>query len=158
MSQEFTRPYWWYIASKPTHDVDYFKNLTRCIFQAGLNWVVVDKKWLNFIEAFNNFNISKIALYDDKDFTRLIETPSIIRNKKKILATIHNAKEFQRITKEFGSFGQWLDGLDKANNYSEVVKQIIAKFKHVGKMTAHTFLHSVGEPIDYDAVMLGAHP
>ncbi len=84
------------------------------------------------------------------------ENPNIVRNKKKILATIHNAKEFQRIIKEFGSFGKWLDRLDKSHNYSEVVNHIIAIFKHVGKMTAHTFLHSVGESIEYDESLFGS--
>jgi DNA-3-methyladenine glycosylase I len=150
MSQEGTPPSWWYVTSKPTSDVAYFQNLTRCIFQAGLNWQVIDKKWPNFVQAFNEFNISKIASYDEKDFKRLSENTSIIRNKKKIRATIHNAKEFQRINKEFGSFGKWLNSLDKANNYSEVVKQIISVFKHVGKMTTHFFLSSVGETIEHD--------
>jgi len=80
----------------------------------------------------------------------LSENASIVRNKKKIRATIHNAKEFQRIIKEFGSFSKWLNSLDNTNNYSEVVKQIITVFKHVGKMTTHIFLHSVGEAIEQD--------
>lgn len=158
MSQEWTPPSWWYVTSKPTSDAAYFKNLTRCIFQAGLNWQVIDKKWPNFVQAFNDFNISEIAIYDEEDFKRLSEDPSIIRNKKKILATINNAKEFQRIIKEFDSFNKWLDSLDKSNNYTEVVKQITAVFKHVGKMTAHTFLHSVGEAIKYDESLFGPHP
>jgi DNA-3-methyladenine glycosylase I len=158
MSQEWTPPSWWYVTNKPKSDAAYFENLTRCIFQAGLNWQVIDKKWPNFIQAFNYFNISEIALYDDEDFKRLSEDPSIIRNRKKILATMHNAKEFQRIVKEFGSFSKWLDSLDKSGNYIEVVKQLRDVFKHVGKMTAHTFLHSVGEDIKYDETLFGPHP
>jgi 3-methyladenine DNA glycosylase Tag len=158
MSREWTPPSWWYVANKPSSDVAYFANLTRCIFQAGLNWQVIDKKWPNFIRAFNDFNISKIALYDEEDFNRLSEDTSIVRNKKKILATIHNAKEFQRIVQEFGSFSKWLDSLDKSNNYAAVVTQLMALFNHVGKMTAHTFLHSVGEAIEHEESLFGPQP
>jgi len=158
MSQEWTPPSWWYVTSKPTSDAGNFENLTRCIFQAGLNWQVIDKKWPNFVKAFDDFNTSKIASYEEEDVKRLSEDTSIIRNKKKILATIYNAKDFQRIIKEFGSFSKWLDSINKSDNYAVVVKQITTLFKYVGKMTAHTFLHSVGEAIEYDESVFGPHP
>jgi 3-methyladenine DNA glycosylase Tag len=73
-----------------------------------------------------------------------------VRNRAKILATIHNAQEFKRMASEHGSFKKWLESLDKSNNYAGVINQLVSRFKHVEKMTAFTFLFSVGEDIQYD--------
>ncbi len=154
---EWTPPDWWYSDTKPSNDSEYFENLTRCIFQAGLNWQVVTKKWNNFRTAFRNFNITKVASFNQDDIEQLISNPDIIRNKRKIQSTIYNAQEFQRIANEEGSFQSWVDSLDKSNNYRGVVRQLTTRFKHVGQMTAHTFLHSVGEDIRYDSGVYGRH-
>jgi len=154
---EWTPPDWWYSNTKPPNDSAYFENLTRCIFQAGLNWQVVTKKWENFRTAFHNFNITKVASFNQDDVEQLISNPDIIRNKRKIQSTIYNAQEFQRIGNEAGTFQSWIDSLDKANNYARVVRQLTTRFKHVGQMTAHTFLHSVGEDIRYDSGVYGNH-
>jgi 3-methyladenine DNA glycosylase Tag len=66
------------------------------------------------------------------------------------VSTVENAKEFLRIRKEFGSFQEWLDSLDKTGNYKEVVKILRSRFKHVGPTTANIFIWSVGEPIKRD--------
>ena len=150
MPEEWTPPYWVYTDKRPETDTQYFENLTRCIFQAGLSWQLMSNKWPNFQKAFHSFNISKIAGYGAKDITRLSNDAGIVRNKRKINATIHNAREFERIIKEQKSFQQWLDSLDKTNNYDLIVKQLKSRFKHVGPSTAHIFLWSVGEPIKYD--------
>ncbi len=154
---EWTPPDWWYSDTKPSNDSEYFENLTRCIFQAGLNWQVVTKKWNNFRTAFRNFNITKVASFNQDDIEQLISNPDIIRNKRKIQSTIYNAQEFQRIANEEGSFQSWVDSLDKSNNYRGVVRQLTTRFKHVGQITAHTFLHSVGEDIRYDSGVYGRH-
>jgi 3-methyladenine DNA glycosylase Tag len=150
MHAEWKMPSWWYRDKKPPNDRAYFENLTRCIFQAGLSWRTIDNKWPNFVNAFHNFELSKISAYGFADIERLTEDKGIVRNRAKILATIHNAQEFRSIVSEHNSFGKWLDDLDKSNNYAEVVKQLVSRFKHVGKMTAQTFLYSVGEDIQYD--------
>jgi DNA-3-methyladenine glycosylase I len=74
----------------------------------------------------------------------------IVRNRRKILATIHNAKVFEHISQEHGSFQRWLDHLDKSENYTEVIKRLIEQFNHVGKSTAQIFFYSVGEQIKHD--------
>jgi len=150
MPEEWTPPNWVYKDKRPGTDIQYFGNLTRCIFQAGLSWQLMSNKWPNFQKAFHSFNISKIAGYGAKDITRLSNDAGIVRNKRKINATIHNAREFERIIKEQKSFQHWLDSLDKTNNYDLVVKQLKSRFKHVGPSTAHIFLWSVGEPLKYD--------
>lgn len=155
MTQEWTPPGWWYTKQKPPDDSAYFENLTHCIFQAGLNWQVIANKWPNFVNSFHNFAISKIASYGDEDIKRLREDSSIVRNMSKIVATIHNAREFERVASEHGSFRKWLGSLDKSDNYALVVAKLKARFKHVGDTTARIFLHSVGEPLKVDESLHG---
>ena len=140
-------PDWWYREKRPSTDTVYFENMTRVIFQAGLNWQVIDKKWPSIKKAFQNFNIEKIACFTDADVERLMKDPEIIRNKGKIKAIIQNAQNFIAIEKRYGSFQKYLDSLDKSNNYENAIKDIVNKFKWLGPPSASTFLYTVGEKI-----------
>ena len=151
-------PTWVFTDKRPTTDREYFENMTRCIFQGGLNWVMIANKWPNFKAAFDDFNIEKVAAYGLEEQERLQNDAGIIRNKQKIMATLHNAEEFKRIAKENGSFKKWLDGLDKGNNYDYVVKRLTSRFKRVGPSTAHIFLWSVGEPLVWDESLHSRRP
>lgn len=157
MSQEWTPPSWMYRDERPPDDSAYFENLTRCIFQAGLSWRMIGDKWPNFRAAFDDFDVRAVASYGDDDVERLLGDAGIVRNRRKILATIDNAREFERIAGEHGSFRGWLDALDKSDNYAGVEKQLSSKFKHVGKSTARIFLYTVGEDIKYDEGAVGHH-
>ncbi len=81
----------------------------------------------------------------------------IIRNRRKIQAAIHNAKEIERIAEEHGSFQGWLDGLDKSDNYAGVEKELSSRMKHVGESTARIFLYAVGEGVRHDESAVGTH-
>lgn len=140
-------PQWWYRNSRPKTDDAYFENLCRVLFQTGLNWRVVEKKWPTTKPAFCNFNIDKIADFNSDDVNRLLNDKGIIRNKYKIHAIIENAKRFQQIAKQYGSFRAFLDSQDKSNNYSKVVQGLADTFERIGPITAALFLYSVGETI-----------
>ena len=158
MPEERTIPPWVFTDKRPTTDKEYFENMTRYIFQGGLNWVMIANKWPNFKAAFDNFDIEKVAAYGLEEQERLQNDAGIIRNKQKIMATLHNAEEFKRIAEEHGSFRKWLDGLDKGNNYDYVVKRLRSRFKRVGPSTAHIFLWSIGEPLVWDESLHSRRP
>lgn len=141
-------PDWWYRNKRPSNDEAYFENMCRVIFQAGLNWQVIDKKWETTKKAFHDFDIHAVACFTDTDFVRLLNDTGIIRNKGKIKALIQNAQNFVVIQKKYGSFQKYLDSQDKSNNYANVVKDLINKFKWLGPSTASTFLYTVGENIN----------
>ncbi len=133
----------------PPDDSAYFENLTHCIFQAGLNWKMIANKWPRFTEAFAGFDVEKVAGFGDEDVERLMADKGIVRNRRKILATIENARTFTRIAGEHGSFKKWFKGLDKSDNYAGVMKELKKAFSHVGNSTANIFIHTVGEDIKY---------
>jgi 3-methyladenine DNA glycosylase Tag len=138
-----------YRKSRPD-DKGYFENMTRVIFQGGLNWRIIDKKWPNFQEAFNNFSINEVAEFDDSEVERLMKDSGIVRNRAKITATIKNANQFQTIIRTSGSFQRYLDNLDKSNNYEHIVKELAEKFSRLGPASTRIFLYSVGENIKHE--------
>lgn len=93
----------------PLHnDRKLFEFLVLEAMQAGLSWRIILNKRQEFRKAFDNFQVEKIANYDIVKIDELCSNPLIIRNKKKIEATIINANAFVRIQKEFGSFDTYI--------------------------------------------------
>jgi 3-methyladenine DNA glycosylase Tag len=142
-------PEWMYRKRRPSSDDAYFENMTRIIFQAGLSWKMIDKKWLNFRKAFKDFSIDKVSRFKTSDMQRLMKNESIVRNRAKIAATIQNAAQFKSISKRFGSFQSYLDRLDQSNNYFAVVKELGNQFQRLGPSSARIFLYTVGEDIKH---------
>lgn len=116
--------------------------MTRSVFTAGLNWKVIENKWPNFQKAFADFSIVKVAKFSDKDVKRLMNDTGIVRNEKKIQATIHNASEFLKLAKDFGSFQKYIDSFGK--DEERMLETVQDHFQHVGASTARTFLWSSG--------------
>jgi DNA-3-methyladenine glycosylase I len=140
-------PEWWYREKRPSTDKEYFENMSRVIFQAGLNWHVIDNKWPTSKKAFANFNIDKVSCFTDADVQILMKDSGVVRNRSKIEAIIYNARGFKAIEQNFGSFQSYLDSLDKSNNYSQAIKDLTSKFKRLGPASASLFLYTVGEKI-----------
>jgi 3-methyladenine DNA glycosylase Tag len=140
-------PKWWYYNKRPSSDDAYFENLCRIIFQTGLNWSVIDKKWSTIKQAFCGFNVAKVASFGESDVKRLLSNKGVIRNPYKIHAIIVNAKKFGEIASHYGSFKAYLDHQDKSDNYAKIVKELADNFERIVPITASLFLLSVGEKI-----------
>jgi len=140
-------PAWIYRKKRPPNDDKYFENMARVIFQAGLGWKMIDKKWLNFKKAFADFSVDKVAQFGAAAVERLMKDEGIVRNRVKIMATIENAKEFKKIKTKHGSFQAYLEGLDKSKNYALVIKELGKTFQRLGPSSARIFLYSVGEDV-----------
>ena len=75
--------------------------------QAGLSWITILRKRENCRRAFDNFDVNRIARYDERDVARLLGDAGIVRNRLKIAASIGNA----RATLELYEAGESLDRL-----------------------------------------------
>lgn len=96
---------------KPIYDDQkLFESLILDGAQAGLSWRTILSKRDNYRKAFDNFNVGKVALYDEEKIESLMTSEGIIRNKLKIKSAINNAKVFISIQKEFGSFSNYIWG------------------------------------------------
>ncbi|MGA9270790.1 MAG: DNA-3-methyladenine glycosylase I [Lutimonas sp.] len=124
-------------------DNELFGRLILEINQAGLSWTTILNKQDNFRKAYSNFDIAKIARYQDKDTARLLSDAGIIRNKLKINAAIFNACKVLEIQEEHGSFKNWLDSQPEME-IKEWVKLFKKNFKFTGGEITKEFLMSTG--------------
>jgi 3-methyladenine DNA glycosylase Tag len=131
---------------KPRDDDGYLAVLTQAVFQAGFSWQVVRDKWPNFQRAFDHFSIEKVARYDDRDLERLLEDASIVRNGKKIQATIDNARVMRNLIAKHGSIHAYLRSMDGLP-YQERSKALSKQFKWLGKTGVYFFLWCVEEEV-----------
>lgn len=93
----------------PVHnDRAIYEFLVLEAFQAGLSWRTILHKRDSFRKAFAGFNPRKVAKYGHKEITRLLKNPGIVRNRKKIEASINNARKFLEVKKEFGTFSKYM--------------------------------------------------
>jgi DNA-3-methyladenine glycosylase I len=93
----------------PVHDDRViFEFLTLEGAQAGLSWTTILRKRENYAEAFNHFDPERIAQFDDARIAALLANPGIVRNRRKIEATIQNARSFLAVQGEFGSFDAYI--------------------------------------------------
>jgi len=139
-----------------------FEAIILDTFQAGLSWLIVLKKRENFRAAFDDFDASKIAKYDDKKIKQLIEDKGIIRNKLKIYACVTNAQHFLRLQGEHGTFSryiwQFVSGKPLINNWKDMSdmpatskeSDAMSKalkgegFKFVGSTICYAFMQAAG--------------
>lgn len=124
-------------------DNELFERLVLEINQAGLSWETILKKQEGFKKAYDNFDITIVANYDEDDKARLLNDSSIIRNKLKIEAAIHNARAILSLQKEHGSFKNWLD-MQHPKTKDEWVKLFKKTFKFTGGEIVNEFLMSTG--------------
>jgi len=95
-------------ATPPKDDGGYFKRMTTYLFSSGLIWKVVENKKEAFKKAFADYSPARVAHYTEADVKRLMADPGIVRNEKKIRATIHNAAQFLELKRSYGSFEGYL--------------------------------------------------
>src|SRR5215212_8083057 len=78
--------------------------------QAGLSWDTVLRKREHYRKVFDGFDPAKIAKWDEKKKSRLMQDEGIIRNRAKIEAAVVNAKAFMAVQREYGSFAKYVWG------------------------------------------------
>jgi len=131
---------------RPPDDNGYFEELTKAVFRAGFSWRVIHDKWTHFRVAFDDFDIPAVASYDEIDLDRLLSDTGIVRNGRKIEATMHNAQVMQEIISEHGSFFDYLRSLDNLS-YAKRRQILCDLFQNVGPTSVFVFLHSVDEEV-----------
>ncbi|MBL7111086.1 MAG: DNA-3-methyladenine glycosylase I [Bacteroidales bacterium] len=153
---------------EPVHDDrKHFEFMVLDLFQAGLSWLTIMKKRENFRAAFDNFRVEKVAKYDSRKIDSLLGDAGIIRNRMKIQATIHNAKEFIKVQDEFGSFDKYIwqfTGGSTIHNKWKELKQLpvttlesdeMSKqlkkrgFKFVGSTICYSYMQAAGMVNDH---------
>ncbi|MFD3190557.1 DNA-3-methyladenine glycosylase I [Sedimentitalea sp. HM32M-2] len=108
LNQQLTRP----VPPETLRDLPedrWLSIITRCIFQAGFSWKVIEAKWDGFETAFDGFDPGKCAMMDDTKFDALLQDKSIVRNGTKI-ATVRDNAAFLLELRDQGGAGAVLGG------------------------------------------------
>ncbi len=154
---------------KPVYDDrTLFEFLILETMQAGLSWITILRKRRNYSDALDQFDMHKIAQYDQAKQEELLQNTGIIRNKLKVKSIITNAQLFIEIQKEYGSFSkfiwQYVDGKpikNKVTDYKNapantVLSDQISKdlkkrgFKFVGSTIMYAFMQAIGMVNDHE--------
>jgi len=152
----------------PVHDDrTLFEFLTLEGAQAGLSWNTILQKRAHYKKVLDNFDVSKVALYDQAKYDSLLVDPGIVRNRLKISSTINNAQRFLEVQQAFGSFDaylwQFVDGKPVVNarqSRTEIpaktaVSDTLSKdltrrgFKFVGSTICYAMMQAVGMVNDH---------
>ena len=147
-------------------DRELFELLVLESFQAGLSWITVLKKREAFRVAFDNFDVEKVAKYDENKINELLKNKDIIRSKGKINSAINNAKIFIEIQKEFGSFSNYIwkftnnkiikntsDEQFVSTPLSDEISKDLKKrsMKYVGTVIIYSYLQAIGVVNDHES-------
>jgi len=123
---------------------DYLEVITRAVFQAGLSWASIAQRWESFREAFESFDVAKVAAYTEGDVDRLLHSPGILHSARKIRATVHNAQVLLELDKTHGGFEKYLQSFP---SYAALSADIKRRFKFMGEMNVWYFLFRVRQPV-----------
>lgn len=135
--------------------------------QAGLNWLTILRKRENYRKAFDGFHINTVAAYTDRDVSRLLDDPGIVRNRLKINSAITNARKSLEVIEEFESLDAYLwsyvdhtpilnawdrpDQVPAKTSLSDRMSKDMKKrgFSFVGSTICYSFMQSVGMVNDH---------
>lgn len=146
-------------------DKELFELLILESFQAGLSWITVLKKRDAFRKAFDNFDVNKVANYDEDKINELLNNEGIIRSQNKIRSAILNANIFISIQKEFGSFSNYIwkftngkviknknDKFEVSTPLSDEISKDLKKrgMKYVGTVIIYSYLQAAGIVNDHE--------
>ncbi len=131
---------------RPAGDNGYFEQLTQAVFQAGFSWSVIRQKWPNFLAAFDAFDVDTVAAYDAPDMERLLADAGIVRNGRKIQATIANARAVQALCGQYGSFAGYLRSMD-GWTYEKRRDALTRQFGGLGRTSCFVFLWCIDEDV-----------
>ena len=153
----------------PVHDDRHmFEHLTLECMQCGLSWALMLKKREIFRKCFDNFDYDRIADYNEADVERILNTEGMIRSPRKVNAIINNARCYQKVREEFGTFCDYIwsysDGkpilyqghdagrIPVSNGLSARISKDLKKrgFKYVGPVTIYSHLQACGIINDHD--------
>lgn len=93
----------------PQHnDCQLFEMLSLGVFAAGLTFNAAFSRRSAFKKVFHNWNLKRVTQMSEKEIQEAVKNKAIIRNQRKIKATIHNAQVVCKIEQEDGSFDCYL--------------------------------------------------
>jgi len=128
-------------------DTGHLDRIAMEIFQCGLSWKIVLVKRPALREAFEGFDVQRVAKMGARDVTKMLGNAAIIRNRRKIEGVIHNARVMIDMAAEHGSYVKWFGRQDvsTADGLDELYRFYRKHFKFMGPETIKCYLWGVGK-------------
>lgn len=123
---------------------EYLEVLSKAVFQTGISWDVVNKKWPGIREAMHGFDAMAIASLSEADVEQLASDPRVIRNRRKLAGIVENARTMLEIDSAPGGFAAYLRSHD---DFGALIRDLTKRFKFLGPTGAYYFLYVVGEDV-----------
>ena len=118
--------------------------MTKCVFQAGFSWKVIENKWPGFEVAFDGFQPRRWRMMSDEDLDRLVGDTRIVRNGQKIVSVRQNAQLLCELADEHGSavnfFATW-----PASDQIGLMALMKKRGGRLGGTTGQVFLRRIGK-------------
>ena len=127
----------------------WLSEMTRCIFQAGFNWDLIDRRWPTFEDAFEGFNVTRWLFMSDDDLSTLLRTPGLVANGEKLRSVASNAKFLSDIADSHGSAGAWFASWP-IDRYIELCAELKTRGARLGGLTGARVMRHLGR----DALIL----
>ena len=128
----------------PDDPAFFLEHLSRSVFEAGINWRVVEAKWDGIREAFHGFDPAQVAAMPPAEIAAVENDSRVIRNKAKIRATAENAREVLAILDEYGSIRGYLASFPDAGAAAADMRR---RFKFLGDTGVWRLLTSASRDI-----------
>ena len=123
---------------------DYLEVMSKSVFQTGISWQVVEKKWPGIKEAFRGFDAEAVARLNPGELDELTKDTRVIRNRRKLEAIVSNAQKMLEFEDKHGSFRNYLRS---HSDFEATAKDLRKNFKFLGDMGAFHFLYVVKEEV-----------
>ncbi|MDE2786356.1 MAG: DNA-3-methyladenine glycosylase I [Chloroflexota bacterium] len=124
---------------------DYLEVMTKAVFQSGMSWKVVNTKWPGFQAGFQGFDVAVVAAMDESAIDTLAADPAIIRNRRKIVATVHNAQKLIELEEVYD--GDIRNYLRSHGDLETTIKDVRKQFKYMGDIGTYYWLYVTGEDV-----------
>lgn len=124
-------------------DDRWLAEMTKCIFQAGFNWKIIEDKWPAFEEAFFGFDLFPCQMMSDDDIDSLMSQKKIVANFVKINTVRQNARYLLDLADDYGSVGAFFADW-KPEEYCNNVLEMRQKGARLGGNTGLIFLRRMG--------------
>ena len=122
----------------------WLSQMAQGIFQAGISWTVVQNKWPGIEEAFDRFDVGRVALMSPDRFDALLSDRRIIRSAPKVQAIQQNAVLIQEVSSRHGSFGRFIADWP-AKDYAGLLKWLKTNGARLGGNTGAYMLRVMGK-------------
>jgi 3-methyladenine DNA glycosylase Tag len=151
---------------EPRSLADYLEVMSKAVFQTGMSWKVVDSKWPGIREAFRAFDPAAVAALTPDDLDAITRDPRVIRNRRKIEATVDNAHHMLELERQHGTLSTSTAGgpasggssgqgfrayLRSHDGFEATVSDLRKRFKFLGDTGCYYFLWVMSEDVpSYD--------